>query len=202
MSKEKNLTVNVLQYQGSKVAIEEINGKQMINATQMAKPFGKTTKDWLRTQQAKELLKTVAVRQMCLTADLKTVRQGGTNQGTWFHEDVALLFAQWLSPDFYLACNAKLKELLSEEASTKALQTFTKHGITPVLLEGKALYPYRQAVDAVGGSGTASASRRKRKYPEHFVKIFNRNFITGAYFDLLKGYYDYRAAASQLKLDI
>ncbi|MFK2517133.1 phage antirepressor KilAC domain-containing protein [Bacteroides fragilis] len=28
------------------------------------------------------------------------------------HEDLALIFAQWLSPDFYLWCNDRIKELL------------------------------------------------------------------------------------------
>lgn len=28
------------------------------------------------------------------------------------HEDLALVFAQWLSPDFYLWCNDRIKELL------------------------------------------------------------------------------------------
>ena len=91
----------VLQYSGSQIRFERIGGRLMVNATQMAKPFGLTPKDWLRTQQAKDLLNAAAVRQKCLTADLLEVRQGGTpeKQGTWMHEDIALLFAQWLNPD-------------------------------------------------------------------------------------------------------
>jgi hypothetical protein len=30
--------------------------------------------------------------------DLVKVTRGGDNPGTWMHEDVALVFAQWLSP--------------------------------------------------------------------------------------------------------
>ena len=46
---------------------------------------------------------------------LVIVNQGGNNkmaQGTWMHEDLALIFAQWLSSDFYLWCNRRIKEIL------------------------------------------------------------------------------------------
>lgn len=87
----------------------------MINATEMAKPFGKTTKDWLRTQQSKDFISSLsAVRQICPTG-LVQIIQGGNDknaQGTWMHEDVALEFARWLSPAFAIWCNDRIKELL------------------------------------------------------------------------------------------
>ena len=85
----------------------------MVNATEMAKPFGKTTKDWLRTKQSKEFIDTLStVRQISLTG-LVVIRQGGNGeQGTWMHEDVALEFARWLSPVFAIWCNDRCKELL------------------------------------------------------------------------------------------
>ena len=68
----------------------------MVNATQMAKPFGKTTKDWLRTQNSKEFINSLsAIMPNGLTGLVKKI-QGGNNkhgQGTWMHEDVALEFA-------------------------------------------------------------------------------------------------------------
>lgn len=36
------------------------------------------------------------------------------------HEDLALVFAQWLSPDFYLWCNDRIKELLTTGVTTVA----------------------------------------------------------------------------------
>ncbi len=86
----------------------------MVNATQMAKPFGKTAKDWLRTEASKEFINSLStVRQICLSELVKVV-QGGTpqEQGTWMHEDVALEFARWLSPAFSIWCNDRIKELL------------------------------------------------------------------------------------------
>lgn len=38
-------------------------------------------------------------------------------QGTWMHEDVALEFARWLSPEFAIWCNDRIKELLTTGAT-------------------------------------------------------------------------------------
>lgn len=153
----------VLQYSGSQIRFERIGGRLMVNATQMAKPFGLTPKDWLRTQQAKDLLNAATVRQKCLTADLLEVRQGGTpeKQGTWMHEDIALLFAQWLSPDFYLACNDMLKTILTK----RRLEFPSKHGVLPIVHDGwhfiltQILYEPWEAVHAAAHNGGGRSSR-------------------------------------------
>jgi plasmid maintenance system antidote protein VapI len=106
---------SLLHYNGSNIAFEQINGKMMINATQMAKPFGRQPVDWLNTQQAKDLIEVVAKLRKISLADIQHIKRGGNNSGTWFCEEVALFFAQWLSSEFYFACNDKLKELLSGE---------------------------------------------------------------------------------------
>ena len=198
MNATKTTLVEVMEFHGNQIAFEEINGKMMVNATQMAKPFGKTPKDWLRTQQAKDLVKVVAVRHICLTDDLQVVRQGGVNQGTFFEKNVALFFAQWLSPEFYLACNEKLNELLTKQA----LILPSKNGVTPMIHEQHFLYNYNEALLSMGASIKGSTSKRKARHPEHFFKIFGRNFITADYFDLLKGYYDYKNSSNQLKLSL
>lgn len=78
----------------------------------MAKPFGKRCNDFLSTKQTKELISSLSAKTGIPATGLVTVNQGGNNQGTWMHEDLALVFAQWLSPDFYLWCNDRIKELL------------------------------------------------------------------------------------------
>lgn len=84
----------------------------MVNATEMAKPFGKRCNDFLSTKQTNELISSLSAKTGIPATGLVTVNQGGNNQGTWLHEDLALIFAQWLSPDFYLWCNDRIKELL------------------------------------------------------------------------------------------
>ena len=196
MNATKTTLVEVMEFHGRQIAFEEINGKMMVNATQMAKTFGKTPKDWLRTQPASELLQAMSVRLICLTDDLQVVRQGGINQGTWLQEDVALIFAQWLNPEFYIACNFKLKELLTKQA----LILPAKNGVTPIIHEQQFLYNYNESLLSMGASIKGSTTKRKARHPEHFFKIYGRNFITAQYFDLMKGYYDYKNSTNQLSL--
>lgn len=84
----------VFNYNGSKITFNK-NGVVRINATEMAKPFGKLAKDWLSNKSTKEFLASLsAVRRIPLTG-LVIIKQGGnSDQGTWMHEDVALEFAR------------------------------------------------------------------------------------------------------------
>lgn len=198
MNATKNTLVEVMEFHGHQIAFEEINGKIMVNATQMAKYFGKKPDDWIRTRQSKELTKTLATSLICELKDLQVVKNGGVNRGTFLHEELALIFAQWLSPEFYLACNRKLKELLTKQA----LILPTKKGVTPLLQEQKFLYNYNEALLSMNASIKGSTTKRKAKHPQHFFKIFGRNFITAEYFDLLEGYYNYKNATNQLKLSL
>lgn len=110
-------TPQTYQYNGNNITF--FNGDSvMINATQMAKAFGKTSKDYLKTQSANELIEAVSKRTNVHSSDLVTVTYGN-NGGTWMHEDIALDFAQWLSVDFKLWCNDRIKELV-------------KHGLTAI----------------------------------------------------------------------
>lgn len=103
----------IFQYNGSPITFQK-GDSVMVNATEMAKPFGKLAKDWLYNKSTKEFLSTLSsVRTIPLTA-LVEIKQGGNKeQGTWMHEDVALEFARWLSPAFAIWCNDRIKELLT-----------------------------------------------------------------------------------------
>lgn len=101
----------IFQYNGSPITFQK-GDSVMVNATEMAKPFGKRCNDFLSTKQTKELISSLSAKTGISATGLVTVNQGGNNQGTWMHEDLALVFAQWLSPDFYLWCNDRIKELL------------------------------------------------------------------------------------------
>lgn len=108
-------------YEGSEVTFS--NGeKVMVNATQMAKPFGKQPVDWLKTEQAQRMIKAIAELKIFGSVENQLVKvvKGGNNpeeQGTWMHEDVALEFARWLSPSFAIWCNDRIKELIKNGVS-------------------------------------------------------------------------------------
>lgn len=116
----------VFSYENNPITFQ-LGEATMVNATEMAKPFGKVPKDWLRTAPSKEFVEQLAsVRHIC-PSQLVVVNKGNSTtfkQGTWLHEDVALEFARWLSPAFAIWCNDRIKELM-------------RHGITatPTTLE-------------------------------------------------------------------
>lgn len=101
--------LQIFDYEGSQITFR--NGENvMVNATEMAKPFGKYAKDWLRNTQAQEFIKGLSDMRNLLSSDLVQVIHGN-NGGTWMHEDVAMEFARWLSPKFAIWCNDRIKEL-------------------------------------------------------------------------------------------
>lgn len=123
--------IQKFDYEGSSIAFA--NGQDvMVNATQMARKFGKHASDWLRLKSTKDFLDELT--KMRTTEDTRTgisvlpelvqVMNGGKKDehGTWMHEDVALEFARWLSPKFAIWCNARIKELVRTGFTTAAPQ--------------------------------------------------------------------------------
>ena len=96
----------VFTYEGENITFN-MGDSVMINATEMAKVFGKRPIDWLRLPNTETFLNELqAVRKSHRL--IETVN----GVGTWMHEDVALEFARWLSPKFAIWCNDQIKMLL------------------------------------------------------------------------------------------
>lgn len=123
MSKSLYMTANqIFQYHGNPISFHK-GDNLMVNATQMAKPFNKSPKDFLKTEQSKRFIEALSEVKKILSSDLVKVTYGN-NGGTWMHEDVALEFARWLSPAFAIWCNDRIKELLMKgTVSTGNTQT-------------------------------------------------------------------------------
>ena len=111
----------------------------MVNATEMAKPFGKLVGDWLRLKTTAEFTEALSAdMQIPISALIQVVKGGNSEQGTWLHEDVALEFARWLSPAFAIWCNKRIKELLT--IGMTATHPFRK---TIVRIPGPSWIEYR-----------------------------------------------------------
>ena len=129
----KSNEMAIYEYNGNPISFDKIEKGYMINATQMAKPFGKNVRQWFDNHATHEYIEAVAAdkgiepmgkfRTSLNASDLAKrypmlvkVSKGGMPgqvvQGTWMHEDVALEFARWLSPKFAIWCNNRIKELL------------------------------------------------------------------------------------------
>ena len=119
----QNTIQKTFNYEGSAITFQSGNGV-MVNATEMAKPFGKSARGWLRNQQSEEFINELAALRNCNATDLVVVKNGGNNFGTWMHEDVALEFARWLSPKFAIWCNDRIKELLTNGVAYNIPQTY------------------------------------------------------------------------------
>ena len=117
---EQNFTPVIFNYEGKNIDFNDRKGTVLMNATQMAKVFGKTPKDWLRLQTTQEFLIVLKDSQKAnlptelfeAEKPLVQVVNGGKNRGTWMHEDVALEFSRWLHPKFAIWTNRHIKELL------------------------------------------------------------------------------------------
>jgi len=113
----ENMQNQIFNYNGNNITFQIGNGDVMVNATEMAKPFSKSPSEYLRLPSTRKLIEAVMGKSRIDENQLVRTLRGGNIQGTWIHEDIALDFAQWLSVDFKLWCNDRIKELL-------------KHGLT------------------------------------------------------------------------
>ena len=100
------------EWDGSSISFNLSGNGTMINATEMAKAFGKRPVDWLRFDQSKNFIKVLSKVRNHTLEELVYVVKGGNHPGTWMHEDVAIEFARWLNPLFGIWCNDKVKELM------------------------------------------------------------------------------------------
>ncbi len=107
----------VYSYKGSEISFMN-SDSVMVNATQMAKQFGKRPNDYLSLPSTNQLINAITRKYGIAENQLVTTERGGLNPGTWLHEDIALDFAQWLSVDFRLWCNDRIKELLTTGVAT------------------------------------------------------------------------------------
>jgi hypothetical protein len=80
-----NKTV-VYDYKGSQISF--ISGDNvMVNATEMAKSFGKRPVDWLKYQQSQDYINALAEVRNVTSADLVRVTKGGKRQKAARHMD-------------------------------------------------------------------------------------------------------------------
>ena len=72
----------------------------MINATEMAKPFGKVINNWRHLPSTERFLTAYLDSRKSTVVDNLIVTKKGNPEsggGTWMHEDIAIEFARWLS---------------------------------------------------------------------------------------------------------
>lgn len=103
-----------LEYVGNRFSVRLEDGRYMVNATEMARPFDRRPAVWLK------LIETVRLREALVEDGISadTVSQVVTTRGphgaTWLEIHLWTQFAQWLSPAFAAWCSKKLVHLLRD----------------------------------------------------------------------------------------
>lgn len=111
-----------IEYQNNPISFDFTNQSEMINATEMAKIFGKKTLEFLEKQETKNFIESLQKKlnsdfqggnsHLELSEMIVKVTHGGRNNGTWMHRLLALKFAAWLNADFELWVYETIEKLL------------------------------------------------------------------------------------------
>lgn len=135
---------SIFQYNNNPITFKRQDGCLYVNATEMARAFGKRPAKWLELPSTKEFIRYLSnVRKSDILIDEKSeaseiqsvITTPGNGGGTWMHEDVALEFARWLSPAFAIWCNDRIKDLL-KNGYTK-LDSISRKDLARMLLEAE-----------------------------------------------------------------
>ena len=96
-----------------------------LNATAIAKMFGKQPRDYIKTEQTQEYLTELAAHLTTKTKilvnknQLVAVKNGGNERGTWLHPKLAIHFARWLDSKFAVWCDEQIEKILGSTPSDK-----------------------------------------------------------------------------------
>lgn len=119
-----------------------------INATAIAKQFGKRPEHYLRTNETKAYItalqkylfpteNSVTLKRVTKQNQLVIVKKGGSpeEQGTWLHPKLTIHFARWLSPDFAVWCDLQIEKILQSSIYCEGLYEFLSPVNEPITLE-------------------------------------------------------------------
>ncbi|MDR1283428.1 MAG: KilA-N domain-containing protein [Opitutaceae bacterium] len=106
-----SVTLVTETWQGAAITFR--GGDAWVNATSMAKPFGKFPADFIRLAATKAFI--TALQADDPTMGNPIVSTEGRFGGTWMHPDLALEFARWLSPEFAIWTNRVIRRLMAGE---------------------------------------------------------------------------------------
>lgn len=112
----------------------------MVNATEMAKPFGKSPTAWLRFDSTAEFRQALVEEGASEDIEQQVTASRGKNGGTWMMEALALEFAGFLSPEFAAWCDFCMKSLIGDD-DPQVAQVIPRAPVRPVKKEAPIVYP-------------------------------------------------------------
>ena len=114
------MKTEVCNFNGNAITFVTNNESMMLNATEMAKIYGKQVNEFMSNDGTKAFIKSCLKNgksrffNVEKEDDLVISRQ---KTGTWMHRVLALKFAAWLNPEFEVGCIARLKICFSSGTS-------------------------------------------------------------------------------------
>ena len=117
-----NTETIIEKFEEQEIAFDLFKGDLMVNATEMAKPFGKGKRpsDYLRLASTKALIEALkSDRKSEFNYSTSAVveyqilsTKEGQHGGTFMSEELALAFAMWLSPQFHVWILKTVREII------------------------------------------------------------------------------------------
>lgn len=104
-------TSKIFSYNGNDVLFDT-KDDVMVNATQLAKIYGKRPNDYLSLPATNQLINAITRKYGIAENQLVRTERGGIAPGTWMHRLIVVDFCQWLDIDLKLWCTEKLDELM------------------------------------------------------------------------------------------
>lgn len=106
-------TSKTFSYNGSDVLFDT-RDDVMVNATQLAKIYGKRPNDYLSLPATNQLINAITRKYGISENQLVISKVGSSHNGggTWMHRLIVVDFCQWLDIDLKLWCTEKLDELM------------------------------------------------------------------------------------------
>jgi hypothetical protein len=128
----------IIEINGSEIAVDismlTKTGEMFFNATDMAKMFDKTPKDFLKINPTKEYMEVIFKEDLNPIKnydDLVKIKRGKYG-GTWLHNELAFEFAGWCSAIFRRNLHKWAEERLKKEADWKRQRLEAKTGYLPM----------------------------------------------------------------------
>lgn len=149
-----NPAIIPFHYEGQAV---RFNSDGWINATDVAKRFGKKPSEWIRLPDTAKYMDALARHLNVGESHHLTSATKGRGGGTWLHPKLAVSFARWLDVDFAVWCDLHIDALLRGELNEK--QQFDR---------ACRMYTDAKEVASLGGRELAKW-RQKKPALEHQV---------------------------------
>ncbi|WP_373168136.1 KilA-N domain-containing protein [Bacteroides cellulosilyticus] len=111
--------LRILDFNGTRVSFVVGGRTVLVCVSELSRAFGRARQPsrWLATRQAKEIVRQVSGKRRIRMESLVIVRRGGVINGTWMYAEVAVAYAEWLSPEIGKNCNEGIKEIIGVKTS-------------------------------------------------------------------------------------